>query len=346
MTRYREISSTEMTSAQKEVHDEVGIDPVLQSALADVSDPNQLLPTIQAFIGGQNPTAAAQPAQPKSPPQLYAITQPGGGPSYVGALTTDDVAWWQGAGATLTPYTGAAPATRQGATLYQITQPGGGPSYVGDLTASDASWWQGAGASLTPYGTLPAARPGAALYSITQTSGPSYLGDLAPADVAWWQDNGATVAPSGAAPRCRRRARVPRSTPAGYPKTPTRQTPMGPRLRGMACRARQNQPSQSHLPTARSPRGFLGRCDASISAALHPQRCSVAAEPSVRIHFPPADSVGQRSTERLRASSRSAAATSLCPGTDGPFLRHRARATTRPPRSSRSRPSPRAERGR
>ena len=330
MTRYREISSTEMTSAQKEVHDEVGIDPVLQSALADVSDPNQLLPTIQAFIGGQNPTAAAQPAQPKSPPQLYAITQPGGGPSYVGALTTDDVAWWQGAGATLTPYTGAAPATRQGATLYQITQPGGGPSYVGDLTASDASWWQGAGASLTPYGTLPAARPGAALYSITQTSGPSYLGDLAPADVAWWQDNGATVAPSDSTA-----VPTPRQGAALYTgwlsKTPNPPDPNGPSA------ARNGLPSKAEPaePEPLTEGSFTARVswpiDASISAVLHPQRYSVAAEPSVRIHFPPADWVGQRSTERLRASSRWATTTSVCPGTDGPFLRQ-ARATTAPPR--------------
>jgi hypothetical protein len=183
-------------------HNLEDIDPALQAALAQVSDPNQLLPVIQAYVAAQTPAAAAtastaaQPATPPAPPQLYSISQ-AEGPSYVGSLTTADVAWWENAGATLTPYTGAAVTARPGASLYEIQSAGiGGPSYVGDLTAADMAWWQNAGATLTPYGQLPAPLPGASLYFITQPVGPSYLADLTPPNLAWWQNTDATIAPS------------------------------------------------------------------------------------------------------------------------------------------------------
>ncbi len=187
-------------------HNLDNIDPVLRSTLASIQDPNALLPAIQAFITSQRTpeaeqmaTAAQQVAQPPAapqPPKLYTITQQNG-PSYVGSLTEENAKWWQNTGATLTPYTGAAPTARTGASLYQITQQGSAPSYVGDLTQDDIGYWKNAGATVTPYGTLPQARAGADLYSITQGSGPSYLGDLNPDDVTWWKNNtSATVTPS------------------------------------------------------------------------------------------------------------------------------------------------------
>ncbi len=188
-------------------HNLDNIDPVLRSTLASIQDPNALLPAIQAFITSQRTpeaeqmaTAAQQVAQPPAaapqPPKLYTITQQNG-PTYVGSLTEENAKWWQNTGATLTPYSGAQPTARTGASLYQITQQGTGPSYVGDLTQDDVGYWKNAGATVTAYGTLPQARAGADLYSITQGSGPSYLGDLNPDDVTWWKNNtGATVTPS------------------------------------------------------------------------------------------------------------------------------------------------------
>jgi hypothetical protein len=86
---------------------------------------------------------------------LYNITQPSG-PSYVGNLTVTNVAWWQNAGATVTPYTGTLPTPRAGAALYAIIQPGSAtnpdiPNYIGDLEPADVTWWENAGATVTLY---------------------------------------------------------------------------------------------------------------------------------------------------------------------------------------------------
>ncbi|MGB9649538.1 MAG: hypothetical protein WA709_06245 [Stellaceae bacterium] len=81
---------------------------------------------------------------------LYSITQPSG-PSYVGALTPNNLEWWLVSGATVVPYTGTLPTPRPGASLYEITQPIG-PSYIGDLLPADVVWWQtNTAATVTPY---------------------------------------------------------------------------------------------------------------------------------------------------------------------------------------------------
>jgi hypothetical protein len=107
--------------------------------------------------------------------QLYSISQPSG-PSYVGDLTPQNAAWWQNAGATVTPSTGAPPTPRAGAALYSITQSSSSnptaPDYVGDLTPADVAWWQNAGATVTPY-TAPAAAASSATTATSATSATS-----------------------------------------------------------------------------------------------------------------------------------------------------------------------------
>jgi hypothetical protein len=123
-----------------------------------------------------NGTGLATPAGT----QLYSISQPSG-PSYVGDLTPQNLAWWQNTGATVTPSTGAPPTPRAGAALYSITQSSSSnptaPDYIGDLTPADVAWWQNAGATVTPY-TAPAAAASSATLATTATSGASSSSSL------------------------------------------------------------------------------------------------------------------------------------------------------------------------